>query len=138
MDESQNETQSGLVHLRSKRSVAETVAALETIVRSRGASVVARVDHALAASDAGLSMRPTLLLIFGNATMGTPLMVAAPSVAIDLPLKALAWEDANGCVWLTYNDPHFLQQRHGFPEPLIKNIQGVQAMCEEAVRSHAS
>jgi uncharacterized protein (DUF302 family) len=78
-------------------------------------------------------MRPTQLLIFGNPKAGTPLMVAAPSTAIDLPLKALAWEDADSKVWLSYNSPDYLQQRHGFPTELEKNLAAVEPLLAQAI-----
>ena len=124
----------GLVHLRSKRSVAETMAALETSVRSHGVNIVARVDHSGDASRAHLTMPPSELLIFGNPAAGTPLMVASPTVAIDLPLKALVWEDSDGAVWLSYNSPGYLGRRHQLPDELLKNIVGIASICEEAVR----
>jgi len=79
-------------------------------------------------------MRPTKVLIFGSPKGGTPLMIASPTVAIDLPLKALVWEDAEGKVWLSYNSPEYLQRRHGFPESLTQNIAGVRPIFDEAVR----
>src|SRR5437660_1782122 len=127
----------GLIHIQSTLSVADTLSALEGIVLSRGIDIVTRIDHARAAARAGLSMRPTQLLILGSPAAGTPLMLASPSAAIDLPLKVLAWEDADGRVWLSYNAPRYLQQRHGFPEELIKNIEGLGSMCEEAVRARS-
>jgi uncharacterized protein (DUF302 family) len=129
-----NPLDNGLIHLSSPRPVAETVAALEAVVRSRGIPIVAKVDHSGDAAKAGLQMPPTVLVIFGNPIAGTPLMVASPTLAIDLPLKALAWQDAEGRVWLSYNSPAYLQQRHGIPEPLLKNIAGIAAICEAAVR----
>jgi uncharacterized protein (DUF302 family) len=78
-------------------------------------------------------MRPTQLLIFGNPKAGTPLMVASPSIALDLPLKALAWEDGDGKVWLSYNQPEYLKQRHGLPDELMKNISGIGALVQKAV-----
>jgi uncharacterized protein (DUF302 family) len=124
----------GLVHLSTSRSVFETMNILESVVRSRGLSVAARVDHAGDAVKAGLQMPPTELLIFGNPKAGTPLMIASPTVGIDLPLKALAWQDLDGRVWLSYNSPHYLQERHEIPETLLKNIEGIASICEEAVR----
>ncbi len=82
----------------------------------------------------GLAMKPTKLVIFGNAKAGTPLMLAAPTLALDLPLKALVWEDAEGKVWVSYNTPQYLQERHGFPENLMANIAGIRMIVEEAVR----
>ena len=123
----------GMIDLPSPYSVPDTLARLESILKERGVRVFACVDHSGEAAKAGLAMRPTQLLIFGSPKGGTPLMVAAPSVAIDLPLKALAWEDERGKVWLSYNDPEYLQQRHGFPVELLKNIAGVSALLQKAV-----
>jgi uncharacterized protein (DUF302 family) len=103
----------GLVTIPSAHSVPETIDRLVSAVTSRGMTVFARVDHAAGAAKLGLELRPTLLVIFGNATGGTPLMQDRQSVGIDLPVKALAWEDAAGAVWLTYNDPRWLAARHG-------------------------
>ncbi len=103
----------GMVTKPSAFSVAETIERLEKGARERDFVIVARVDHAAAATKAGLELRPTVLLIFGNPRGGTPLMQSAPSIGLDLPLKALAWEDAAGRTWLAYNDPQWLAQRHG-------------------------
>jgi uncharacterized protein (DUF302 family) len=92
------------------------------------------VDHGGEAERVGLKMRPTQLIIFGSPKAGTPVMVAAPTTAIDLPLKALVWEDVEGKVWLSYNSPDYLQQRHGIPEELVKNIAGAGAVLAEAVK----
>jgi len=127
------DTQAGLIHLASNRSVEETLARLENLLRERGVSVFALVDHSGEAARVGLAMRPTKLLIFGSPKAGTPLMQAAPSVAIDLPLKALVWEDAEGKVWLSYNDPLYLQQRHNLPAELLPNIAGVAPLLQKAV-----
>jgi uncharacterized protein (DUF302 family) len=127
-------TDNGIVHLESSRSVPETLARLETIVRAKGLTILARIDHSGDAAKAGLSMRPTQLLIFGNAKAGTPLMVASPGVAIDLPLKALVWQDADDKVWLSYNSSDYLKHRHHLPDNLIHNIAGIKPICEEAVR----
>jgi uncharacterized protein (DUF302 family) len=107
---------------------------LETIVQARGLTILARIDHSGDAAKAGLQMPPTKLLIFGNAKSGTPLMIASPSVAIDLPLKALVWEDSEGRVWLSYNSPDYLKKRHAIPENLLQNIAGIGPICAEAVR----
>jgi uncharacterized protein (DUF302 family) len=112
----------------------ETLARLETIVQAKGLAILARIDHSGDAAKAGLSMRPTQLLIFGNAKSGTPLMVASPTVAIDLPLKALIWQDADNQVWLSYNSPAYLKQRHDLPDNLLQNIAGIGLICAEAVR----
>jgi len=123
----------GMIDVPSPYSVPETLVRLESILKERGVTVFARVDHSAEAEKAGLTMRPTQLLIFGSPKGGTPLMVAAPSVAIDLPLKALAWEDERGRVWLSYNAPEYLQQRHGFSMDLLKNIAGASALIQKAV-----
>lgn len=103
----------GLISRPSRFSVPETIDRLVAVLQTKGMTVFDRIDHAGAAKKAGLSMRPSQLLIFGNPKGGTPLMVAAPTAAIDLPFKALAWEDADGKVWLGYNSPAWLKERHG-------------------------
>jgi len=126
----------GLVTRPSGHSVAGTIDRLETVVKSKGMTVFARIDHAAAAKQAGVSMRPSQLLIFGNPKGGTPLMNAAPTVAIDLPLKALAWEDDDGKVWLTYNSAAYLRERHdirGVDEPLGNLEKGLDAMTKKAL-----
>ena len=123
----------GIIDVASPYSVPDTLARLESILKERGLTIFARVDHSGEAEKAGLKMRPTQLLIFGSPKAGTPLMVATPSVAIDLPLKALAWEDERGRVWLSFNAPEYLQQRHGFPADLLKNIAGASALIQKAV-----
>jgi uncharacterized protein (DUF302 family) len=123
----------GLVHIASSKSVDQVLQQLQALLNDKGVIIFAVVDHSGEAAKAGLQMRPTKLLIFGNPKAGTPLMQAAPSVAIDLPLKALVWEDADGKVWLTYNDPTYLQNRHGFPPELIGNLAAVNALFEKAV-----
>lgn len=125
--------QNGLISLSSKHSVDQTIQRLEALLQERGVTIFARVDHSGEAAKVGLSMRPTKLLIFGSPKGGTPLMQAAPSIAIDLPLKALFWEDADGKVWLTYNDPAYLQQRHNVPPELLRNIAGLNALFAKAV-----
>jgi uncharacterized protein (DUF302 family) len=126
-------TENGIVHVSSKYSVPETLERLQSVVKSRGLTVFARIDFSSDAAKAGLRMRPTQLLIFGNPKAGTPLMVASPSIALDLPLKALAWEDGDGKVWLSYNQPEYLKQRHGLPDELMKNISGIGALVQNAV-----
>ena len=111
----------------------ETVNRLESVLAERGVRLFALVDHSGEAEKAGMKMRPTKLVIFGNPKAGTPLMVAAPTLAIDLPLKALVWEDEGGKVWVTYNSPEYLQQRHGVPEELTKNIAVAGALVAKAV-----
>jgi uncharacterized protein (DUF302 family) len=124
----------GMIHLSSPHSVVETLARLESILKAKGLPILARIDHSGDAAKAGLSMRPTELLIFGNAKAGTPLMVASPTIAIDLPLKALAWQDSEDKVWLSYNSPDYLKQRHDLPDNLLQNIAGIGPICAEAVR----
>ena len=126
-------SQNGLISLASRHSVEETMQRLELLLNQRGINIFACVDHSGEAEKVGLQMRPTKVLIFGNPRGGTPLMQAAPTVAIDLPLKALIWEDANGQVWLTYNDPAYLQSRHEFPADLLANLAGVTAILRNAV-----
>jgi uncharacterized protein (DUF302 family) len=123
----------GIVSIPSPYSVPDTLERVESVLREKGLTVFALVDHSGEAEKAGMKMRPTQLLIFGSPRAGTPLMVAAPSLAIDLPLKALAWEDASGQVWLSYNSPEYLQQRHGIPNELLKNIAGSGALMQRAV-----
>jgi uncharacterized protein (DUF302 family) len=123
----------GLAHVASRYSVPETLGRLETVAKSRGLTVFARIDFSGDAQKVGLTMRPAQLLIFGNPKAGTPLMIVSPSIAIDLPLKALAWEDADEKVWLSYNKPEYLKERHGLPADLVKNISGIGALVEKAV-----
>ena len=125
-------TTSGIVELPSRNSVDETVEKLKAILEQKGIRLFALVDHSGEAEKAGLHMPPTKLLIFGNPTAGTPLMLAAPSTAIDLPLKILVREDAAGKVWVAYNSPQYLHQRHGFPDELLHNIDGVEALARAA------
>ena len=117
----------GLLQVASRYTVDETVNRLESVLAERGVRVFALIDHSGEAEKVGMKMRPTKLVIFGNPKGGTPAMVAAPTLAIDLPLKALVWEDEGGKVWVSYNSPEYLQQRHGVPEDLIKNIGSRQA-----------
>ncbi len=107
----------GIIDLASNHSVAETVDRLEGLLKAKGIKIFARIDQAAEARAAGLTMRPTVLVIFGDPKAGTPLMNKYPSLAMDLPLKALVWESADGKVWLSYNSPEFLQQRHGMDGP---------------------
>ena len=127
------DAEKGLIQLASHYSVEETLARLESLLRERGVNVFALVDHSGEAAKVGLEMRPTKLLIFGSPKAGTPLMQASPSVAIDLPLKALIWEDAEGKVWLSYNDPQYLQRRHNLPAELLPNVAGVAPLLQKAV-----
>ncbi len=113
----------GLIASKSPHSAADTMSRLESVVTERGFTVFARVDHAAGAANVGKSLRPTTLLIFGNPKGGTPFMECAQSVGIDLPLKALVWEDALGEVWLGYNEPAFIARRHGVADcPVVGKI----------------
>ena len=123
----------GLLQAASPYTVDETLNRLESVLAERGVQVFAIVDLSGEAEKVGMKMRPTKLVIFGNPKGGTPVMLAAPTLAIDLPLKALVWEDKNGKVWVSYNSPEYLQQRHGVPEDLIKNIAVAGALVAKAV-----
>ena len=113
----------GLVTIPSAHSVEDTIDRAEAVVKSKGLTVFARVDHAAGAKEVGLPLRPTLLLIFGNAKGGTPLMQANQQAGIDLPLKLLAWQDSAGKTWLTYNDPHWIAQRCGLGHDVDQTVQ---------------
>jgi uncharacterized protein (DUF302 family) len=123
----------GLVEIASRYSFDETVERLQAAFREKGMQVFAVIDHSGEAEKVGLKMRPTKVVIFGSPKGGTPLMVAAPSLAIDLPLKALVAAGADGKVTVTYNAPEYLQQRHGVPAELIKNLAGAGAVMAKAV-----
>lgn len=123
----------GLVTLKSPHSPADTVARLEAQLKPRNLAVVARVDHAAGAQRVGQTLRPTEVLIFGNAQAGTPLMQCAQGVGIDLPMKALVWADAQGQTWVGYNDPVWLVQRHGGGEcPAAANVRQALAAIAAA------
>lgn len=122
----------GIVNKPSNHSVDETVAKVKGILQAKGAALFALVDHSGEAEKVGMKMLPTKLLIFGNPKAGTPLMLAAPSIAIDLPLKILVWEDDRGKVWVSYNTPAYLQERHGLPEELLQNIAMVETLASKA------
>ena len=123
----------GLIQIPSHYSVEETVQRLQSTFAAKGLQMFALIDHSGEAAKVGLTMRPTKVLIFGSPKGGTPLMVAAPSLAIDLPMKALVAEDESGKVWLTYNSPDYLKERHNVPEDLIKNLAGAGPLMEKAV-----
>jgi uncharacterized protein (DUF302 family) len=122
----------GMVDVSSNHSVDETVERVKNILQSKGITLFALIDHSGEAEKAGMKMPPTKLLIFGNPKGGTPLMLAAPSVAIDLPLKILVWQDGQEKVWLSYNSPEYLQERHGLPQELVPNIAVVRTLAEKA------
>ena len=125
----------GLIAIKSPHSAAVTMNRLEDIAKQRGLMVFARVDHAAGAAKVGKTLRPTEVLIFGNPQGGTPLMECAQSAGIDLPLKALVWEDASNQVWLGYNDPAYLALRHGVAQcPVVENLsKALSAMAGAAV-----
>ncbi len=119
----------GIIHKLSNHSVDEALEKLKGILKAKGVTLFALVDHSGEAEKAGMKMRPTKLLVFGSPQAGTPLMLAAPSSAIDLPLKILIWEDAQAKVWVSYNSPAYLLQRHGVPQELLPNIAVVEAIA---------
>jgi uncharacterized protein (DUF302 family) len=123
----------GVVVLASYHPVARAVDRLESILKEKGIMIFARIDFSGDAGRAGLQMRPEQMLIFGNPKGGTPLMQAVPTVGLDLPLKALVWEDAEGRTWLAYNDPQYIVQRHGVESNLSANLAGVIPLLERAV-----
>jgi uncharacterized protein (DUF302 family) len=125
--------ENGLIHVASPHSVSETVQRIESILRAKNLTIFAVIDHSGEAEKVGLAMRPTQLIIFGSPKAGTPMMIASPTLAIDLPLKALVWQDADGKVWVSYNDPNYLKHRHNISDELLKNISGVGALLEKAV-----
>ena len=124
--------ENGIIDIASNHSVDETVEKLKGILQAKGITLFALVDHSGEAAKAGMKMRPTKLFIFGNPTGGTPVMLAAPSSAIDLPLKILVWEDNQGKVWITYNSPGYLQERHNIPPDLLPNIAVIEALATKA------
>lgn len=124
----------GITDTPSNHSVDQTVGRLKAILQAKGIALFALVDHSGEAEKAGMKMPLTKLLIFGNPKAGTPLMLAAPSCAIDLPLKILVWEDKQGKVWVSYNTPEYLQQRHGFPPDLLPNISAVETLADAAAK----
>ncbi len=122
----------GVISTPSNHSVSETLDGLEGLLREKGIKVFARIDHSGEAEKAGMKMPPTELLIFGNPRGGTPIMLASPTAAIDLPLKALAWQDGQGKVWLSYNDPEYLKRRFGLSDESIQPILGMGGLIEKA------
>ena len=123
----------GIISQPSKSSVPETLDRLEAILRTNGVTIFARIDHSGEAEKVGLKMPPTQLLIFGNPKGGTPVMLAEPLSAIDLPLKALAWQDGDSKVWLSYNDPQYIKRRFGLSDDAVKTIAGIGSLIEQAV-----
>jgi uncharacterized protein (DUF302 family) len=123
---------SGLINVPSNHSVDETVEKLKAILQSKGITLFALIDHSGEAARVGMKMRPTKLLVFGNPKAGTPVMLAAPGSAIDLPLKILIWEDAQQKVWVTYNSPAYLQVRHNIPAELLPDVNVIEALAKSA------
>jgi uncharacterized protein (DUF302 family) len=126
-------TTNGIISQPSPYSVTETIDRLAAILQAKGITIFARIDQQTEAEKVGLNLCPTQLLLFGNPQAGTPLMVAAPTIALDLPLKALAWEGADGEVWLSYNDPNYLKQRFSLSDDLVKNIAVITPLIERAL-----
>lgn len=126
-------TPNGIISYPSPYPVPEALDRLEAILRTKNITIFTRVDHSGEAAKVGLTMPPTQLLIFGNPKSGTPIMLAAPLSAIDLPLKALAWQDTEGKVWLSINDPHYLQTRYSLTDEVLKPIAGIEALIQQAI-----
>ena len=129
----------GLTTIASRFDPKETMDRLEAELRAKGMTVFARIDHAAGAAEVGLTLRPTELIIFGNARGGTPLMQSVQTVGIDLPLKALVWEDASGTTWLSYNEPSWIAQRHSIAnaEPVVsKMAAALSAILRKAADPH--
>ena len=124
----------GIVTIRSLHSVDQTVDKIQELLRAKGVKLFALVDHSGEAEEAGFGMPPTKLLIFGSPKAGTPLMIASPSIAVDLPLKLLVAQDAAGAVWISFNDPAYLRDRHGLPPELLPNIMVIEALAASAAR----
>ncbi|HTV94800.1 MAG TPA: DUF302 domain-containing protein [Steroidobacteraceae bacterium] len=127
----------GIVTVASRHPAAATLQRLESLLQARGIMVFAHIDFSGDAARAGLSMRPEQMLIFGNPKAGTPLMVTAPAAGLDLPLKALAWEDADGKSWLAYNDPQYIIGRHDLPAALAANLAAVVPLLQKAAGDEA-
>ena len=124
----------GIIQKSSPRSVPETLDRLEGILKAKGVQVFARIDHAGEAARVGLSMPPTQVLVFGNPKAGTPVMLAAPTSAIDLPLKALAWQDSAGQIWLGYTDPRYFARRYGLGDSQVAPLAVVADLVDAAVK----
>jgi uncharacterized protein (DUF302 family) len=122
----------GLIDIPSDHSVDETVEKLKRILQERGLTLFALIDHSGEAAKAGMQLRPTKLLIFGNPKAGTPVMLAVPRSAIDLPLKILVWEDGQGRVWVSYSSPAYLLERHNLPGDLLQNIAAIESVAKKA------
>jgi uncharacterized protein (DUF302 family) len=123
----------GIISQPSQYSVTATIDRLEAVLQAKGITIFARIDHQAEAEKVGLSLRPTQLLLFGSPKAGTPLMVAEPTTALDLPIKILAWEAADSKVWLSYNDPNYLKQRFSLSDELVKNIAVIAPLINQAL-----
>jgi uncharacterized protein (DUF302 family) len=123
----------GIISQPSQYSVPETIDRLTAVLQAKGITIFVRIDQQAEAEKVGLSLRPTQLLLFGNPQAGTPLMVAEPTIALDLPLKALAWEAADGKVWLSYNDPDYLKQRFSIADELVKHVAVIAPLIHQAL-----
>ena len=122
----------GIIDTSSSHTVDQIVEKLKGMLAAKGVTVFAVVDHSGEAAKVGMKMPPTKLLIFGSPKAGTPLMLAAPSIAIDLPLKILVWEDSQAKVWVSYNSAQYLQERHNLPSELLQNIAVVETLAAKA------
>jgi uncharacterized protein (DUF302 family) len=125
----------GLFSLRSRHGPGETVDRLVAAIKAKGLTVFAQIDHAAGAAEVGLDLRPTLVVVFGNARGGTPLMQAAQTIGIDLPLKALVWQDASGITWLSYTDPVWLARRHGLEPSSVAAIGPMAAVLDALAKA---
>ncbi len=126
-------TTNGIISQPSPYSVTETINRLAAVLEAKGITIYARIDQQAEAEKVGLKLSPTQLLLFGSPKAGTPLMVASPTIALDLPLKVLAWAAADGKVWLSYNDPDYLQQRFALSDELLKNIAVIAPLIEQTL-----
>jgi uncharacterized protein (DUF302 family) len=124
----------GIVDIQSHHPVQQTVEKIQSILAAKGVTLFALVDHSGEAEKVGMKMRPTKLLIFGSPKAGTPVMLAAPSIAIDLPLKLLVWEDESGQAWISYNSAEYLGSRHNVPSELMQNLAAVEAIAAAAAK----
>lgn len=125
------QTDQGIVRIRSAQNVPQTMEKLEQLLRAHGLTIFARIDFSGDAARAGLTMHPEQMLIFGNPKGGTPLMQQAPTAGLDLPLKALVWEDDQGATWVAYNTPDYILQRHGLPSAMSANLAGTIPLLQQ-------
>jgi uncharacterized protein (DUF302 family) len=129
-----NDAEQGIVRIPARYPALQTLDRLESLLKERGVMVFARIDFSGDAQRAGLTLRPQQMLIFGNPKAGTPLMMAAPTAGLDLPLKALVWEDEKGSAWIAYNDPQYVVRRHGLAPGLAANLAAVIPLIERAAK----